>query len=384
MFAYGLLAVVIALRLKSAGFDDGTIGALFAFTLAGDTLVSLYLTTRADWYGRRLTLVVGSLLMILASVVFAVSNNFWVLVAAATIGVLSPSGNEIGPFLPVEQAALSDSLDKKQRVTILAAYNFAGYLAAAFGMFAGGKGAEYLQKSGWSAFQSYQAILIVHAAIGFGLIVLYLLLPKSVEIEKREAPRLDLLGLDKSRNIVLKLSALFALDAFAGGFVMQSLIAYWFHLRWEVDLGQIGLVMMFGNIFAGISALLAGRLAEKFGLVNTMVWTHVPSNVLLILVPLMPNFPLAIACLLARFCLSQMDVPTRQAYVLAVVDPHEKSAAGGVTNVARSVGVTLSPLLLGPMMARPVLGLPLIIAGVLKIVYDLSLLVMCRRSNAIQ
>lgn len=384
MFAYGLLAVVIALRLKSAGFDDGTIGALFAFTLAGDTLVSLYLTTRADWYGRRLTLVVGSLLMILASVVFAVSNNFWVLVAAATIGVLSPSGNEIGPFLPVEQAALSDSLDKKQRVTILAAYNFAGYLAAAFGMFAGGKGAEYLQQSGWSAFQSYQAILVVHGAIGFGLIVLYLLLPKTVEIEKREAPRLDLLGLDKSRNIVLKLSALFALDAFAGGFVMQSLIAYWFHLRWEVDLGQIGLVMMFGNIFAGISALLAGRLAEKFGLVNTMVWTHVPSNVLLILVPLMPKFPLAIACLLARFCLSQMDVPTRQAYVLAVVDPHEKSAAGGVTNVARSVGVTLSPLLLGPMMARPVLGLPLIIAGVLKIVYDLSLLVMCRRSNAIQ
>lgn len=384
MFAYGLLAVVIALRLKEAGFDDGTIGALFAFTLAGDTLVSLYLTTRADLFGRRKTLVVGSLLMILASVVFAFSNNFWVLVAAATIGVLSPSGNEIGPFLAVEQAALSDTLDKAQRVTILAAYNFAGYLAAAFGMYCGGSGSKYLQSIGWSAFQSYQAILGVHGLIGFGLILFYVLLPKGVEPEKREGQKIDFLGLDKSRNIVLKLSALFALDAFAGGFVMQSLIAYWFHVRWHADLGQIGLVMMFGNIFAGISALLAGKLAEKFGLVNTMVWTHVPSNVLLILVALMPNFPLAIACLLARFCLSQMDVPTRQAYVLAVVDPHEKSAAGGVTNVARSIGVTISPLLLGPMMARPVLGLPLIVAGVLKIIYDLSLLVMCRRSNAIQ
>jgi predicted MFS family arabinose efflux permease len=191
------------------------------------------------------------------------------------------------------------------------------------------------------------------------------------------------LGLHESKATVFRLSSLFAVDAFAGGFVMQSLIAYWFHLRWHADEAQIGTILLFGNLFAGVSSLMAARLAKRFGLVNTMVWSHVPSNVLLILVPLMPSLPLSAGVLLVRFCLSQMDVPTRQAYVIAVVSPDERSAAGGVTNVARSIGVSLSPLLLAPLFANPALGIPFIAAGTIKIGYDFALLAMCRKSRAL-
>ena len=380
MFAYGLLAVVLAMHLKALGFADQTIGVLFALTMAGDTVISLFLTTRADRFGRRRTLWIGAGLMVGASTAFAASGQFWVLVVAATVGVLSPSGNEIGPFLPIEQAALSEELPQEKRVGVFAWYNLAGYVAAALGSATGGVLARVLQNAGWSASSSYRAVICVHGALGLLILALYVFLSPSAETQDGSA-RVGLLGLNKSRRIVLQLSGLFAIDAFAGGFVMQSLIAYWFHLRWGANEVQLGLILLFGNLFAGASALMAAKIAKRFGLVNTMVWSHIPSNVLLILVPLMPSMGWSIAMLLLRFCLSQMDVPTRQAYVMSVVQPEERSAAGGVTNVARSIGVATSPLLLGVMMARPELGLPLILAGALKIGYDLALLALCRRTG---
>ncbi len=372
MFAYGMLAVILALHLQSVGLTNTQMGLLFSFTLVGDTVISLFLTTRADRFSRKWTLVIGAALMVFSSVVFASTGNFWILVIAATIGVLSPSGNEIGPFLPVEQAALSEELAGEQRVTVFAWYNLAGYFAAALGSLVGGLGSQYLQNLGMSAVESYRMVILGHGAVGFLLMLCYLPLGQAAEAVKTfSAP--NLLGLTESKRIVLTLSALFSLDAFGGGFVMQSLIAYWFHLRWNANPAQLGLILLFGNLFAGVSSLVAGKMAAKFGLINTMVWTHIPSNILLIMVPLMPSFGWSMAVLLVRFCLSQMDVPTRQAYVMSVVRPEERSAAGGVTNVARSIGVSTSPLLIGTLLAQPALGLTFIAAGSIKIVYDLAL-----------
>jgi sugar phosphate permease len=222
--------------------------------------------------------------------------------------------------------------------------------------------------------------VILYAALGVILIVFFSRLSRAAEAatlgEKTvfRATFAGLSGLGRSRDVVMKLSALFALDSFGGGFVIQSFAAYWFYLRFGVNPETLGAIFFWANIFAGISALLASRLASRFGLINTMVATHLPSNVLLILVPLMPTLPLAVLVLLVRFSISQMDVPTRQSYIMAVVSPEERSAAAGITGVARTIGAAISPLFVGFMFARPALiNLPFFIAGTLKIIYDLLL-----------
>ncbi|MRS03055.1 MFS transporter, partial [bacterium] len=235
---------------------------------------------------------------------------------------------------------------------------------------------QTLQSNGISALESYRSVLMGYAGGGVILLVLFLFLSTAIEIPKNaeETKTRKIIGLHRSRNIVFKLSALFSLDAFAGGLVVQSLMAFWFHSRFGVDPGIIGSIFFGANILAGISALLAGRIAKKIGLINTMVFTHIPSNILLILVPLMPTLSLAITMLLLRFSISQMDVPTRQSYTMAVVAPDERSAASGVTSIARSVGAAISPSLTGVFLSIPtLLSLPFILSGGLKIVYDLLL-----------
>jgi predicted MFS family arabinose efflux permease len=215
-----------------------------------------------------------------------------------------------------------------------------------------------------------------YAVMGGVLALLFSRLTKGIEVPVRpdHASVRSRLGLHRSRRVVFRLSALFALDAFAGGFVVQSIVAFWFHTRFGVPPGVLGAIFFGANVLAGISALLAARIAARIGLINTMVFTHIPSNVLLILVPFMPTLPLAIALLLLRFSISQMDVPTRQSYTMAVVDPDERSAAAGVTGIARTTGAALSPSLAGPLLASAgLMGLPFVISGALKIIYDLLL-----------
>lgn len=378
MLGYGMLAVVLVLFLKRVGLSDASIGVLFSLTMLGDLVVSMWLTTRADRFGRRRTLVVGSLLMVGSSVAFALSSDFWPLLVAATIGILSPSGNEVGPFLPVEQAAFAEEIPADKRVGVIAWYNLIGYLATALGALLGGVGTHALQSAGWSELASFRAVIIAHGAVGLVLALAYSRLSPRTESPMAGEPRRLWLGLHQSRATVLRLCALFSVDAFAGGFVMQSLIAYWFHVRWGANEAQLGSILFAGNLCAGASALLAARIAKRFGLVATMVFSHLPSNVLLLLVPFMPNLELALTVLILRFCLSQMDVPTRQAFMIAVVSPDERSAAGGLANVSRSVGTTLAPLFTGLAFAVPTLGLPFIIGGGLKIVYDLALWRACR------
>lgn len=374
MFCYGFLAVVLALYLAETGLSETQIGLLFTLTLAGDAVISLWLTTHADKFGRKRTLIIGALLMLAAGLVFVFTRDFLFLVIAATLGVISPNDKEIGPFLAVEQASLTQLISDRLRTQLFAWYNLGGSFASAIGALAGGWLAQFLQTAGWTALDSYRYILTGYAVGGLLIAILFLQISPAIEVRNEASKTNKVLGLHKSRNVVFKLSAFFALDAFAGGLIVQSMIAYWFHIKFGVDTGVLGSIFFGANILAGISSLLAVKIAEKFGLINTMVFTHIPSNILLILVPLMPTLPLAIGVLLLRFSISQMDVPTRQSYTMAVVAPDERSAASGVTAIARSVGASLSPVLTGVFFGIPaLLSIPFFLSGGLKIVYDLLL-----------
>lgn len=377
MFGYGFLAVVLVLYLDALGLSGGEVGLLLTLTLLGDAAISLWLTTHADRLGRRRVLVAGAALMLVAGLVFAGTPGYVVLVVAATLGVISPSGNEIGPFLAVEQASLAQLVEPRRRTSLFARYQLVGSLASATGALVAGVVAQLAAGGGMEAVDAYRVVIVGYAALGIVLAALFSRLSPAVEVSRDESADPTIrarLGLRRSQGVVLRLSALFALDAFAGGFVMASFIAYWFSQRFGVDAAAIGTILFGANVLAGFSALSAGRLAARFGLVRTMVFTHLPSNVLLALVPFMPSLPLAVAALLVRFSISQMDVPTRQSYTMAIVEPDERSAAAGVTGIARSFGVAASPLIAGPLFLGAMFtGAPFVIAGGLKIVYDLLL-----------
>jgi MFS family permease len=380
LFAYGALSVVLVFYLVGLGLSESETGLLLTATLIGDTLVSLYLTTRADRIGRRRMLIIGAALMTAAGLTFAAVTKFWLLIAAGTIGVISPSGHEVGPFLPIEQAALSHVVTDRTRTEVFAWYTLAGSFATALGALTAGMLTQMLQQGAMTPLNSYRTVVILYAALGVLLAVLFTRVSAAAEAvslgEKKvfRATLAGLSGLERSRGVVFRLSSLFALDAFGGGFVVQSFAAYWFYLRYGVNPETLGIVFFSANILAGLSALAAARLATRFGLLNTMVATHLPSNILLILVPLMPTLSLAVLVLLVRFSISQMDVPTRQSYVMAVVSPEERSAAAGITGVARTIGAAISPLFVGLLFARPsLIDVPFFIAGTLKIIYDLLL-----------
>ncbi|MDO8485778.1 MAG: MFS transporter [Candidatus Limnocylindrales bacterium] len=379
MFGYGFLAVILVLYLDALGLDALTIGAILTLTLVGDTLISLWLTTNADRIGRRRVLIAGSLLMVVAGLVFALTSWPPLLILAATIGVISPTGNEVGPFLAIEQAALSEAIQGTRRTSTFAWYNLVGYAATATGALLAGIVSQALLDRGLAAADAYRAIVIGYALIGLAMALGCRRLGDAIEAP---SPGEDLpadgirrrFGLGRSKGVVLRLSALFSIDAFAGGFIPMSLMAYWFHLRFGVEPAVLGAIFFGSNLLAAVSALSAARIAARIGLINTMVFSHIPSNLLLIAIPLMPTLPLAVGVLLLRFSLSQMDVPTRQSYVMAVVDPDERSAAAGVTGIARTTGAAISPALSAVLISNGGLAaLPFYLAGGLKIVYDLLL-----------
>ncbi len=374
MFAYGMLGVVLVLYLVRLGLDGGRIGLLLTLTLLGDVAISLWLTAHADRWGRRKTLVVGAALMALGGAGMAFSENFIVLVVAATIGVISPTGGEVGPFQSVEQACLAQEVAHESRTKLFAWYNLVGYLASALGALAVG---WFLGTTNSAGLVAYRQVFLAYAAVGVVLGVLALRLTPWVEAPPSggvmpAGP--TLLGLRESRGLVVRLSALFALDSFGGGFVLQSFLAWWLLQKFGADEAVLGAVFFGTNLLSGVSGLAAVPLAKRIGLINTMVWTHLPSNVLLMLVPLMPTLPLAIAMLLARHLLSQMDVPTRASYLSAVVPAAERAAANGMTATAKQLGAALGPLLAGRLFgAAAATGLPFFICGTLKSIYDLLL-----------
>jgi MFS family permease len=371
--AYGFVSVLLGPYLAGLGLGPAAIGWVFAAALAGGAVMTILLTAVADRVGRRRVQVAGAVLMALTGTAFALTDRIDVLLVAAVLGTISPSGKDTGPFLAVEQAMIPSTTADRHRTAVFAAYNLVTSVAAALGALAVGLPALL----GLAEREGYRALLLAYGGVGLVLVLLFGSLSPRVEVTATRAATATggrgWLGVSRSRAIVAKLAALFALDSFAGGFIVQSLIAYWFTLRFGVDAGGLAGIFFGTNLLAAASFLAAPPVARRIGLLNTMVFTHLPSNVLLMLVPLMPSLPLAVAVLLARSFLSQMDVPTRQSYTMAVVDPDERSAAAGLTAVARNAAAAVAPAFAGATLAVPALGLPFLVAGALKIVYDLAL-----------
>jgi MFS family permease len=366
-FAYGFLSVMLGLYLDAAGVSQTAIGWIFTAALAGGAVMTIAITTMADRFGRRLLLILGALLMAAAGFVFALSANPIWLAVAAIFGTISPSGKEVGPFLSLEQAILPQTTDNQHRTVVFSAYNLVASFAGAVGALA----VSAPQIFSLPLLSGYRLLVWSYVGVALLLVLLFALLSPKIESSKKSPWSGRKFGLQKSRVIVAKLAGLFGLDAFAGGFIVQGIVAYWFYLRFQLDLNALAGIFFGTNLLAALSFLAAPSIARRFGLLNTMVFSHLPSNFLLLLVPLMPNVELAIAILLIRHLLSQMDVPTRQSYTMAVVHPDERATAAGVLSVARNSGAALAPLFTGAIVALPALGLPFFLAGGLKIVYDL-------------
>jgi len=380
MFAYGLVAIVLLLYLTEVGLTSEEQALLLSLTLIGDTAISLWLATHADQFGRRKTLIIGSLLMLLAGVTFSFSTSFLMLLFAATVGVISPSGSEVGPFQSVEHAALTELAGPRHRTTVFAWYHVIGISAAACGALCSGLGLDWAQRHGWQGVEAYRPILFLYSTCGLAMAGLSLWLGPAVEASVPPSPLATRWGLHRSGRMVGKLSVLFAVDAFGGGFIVQAITAAWLTLRFGLRPAELGYIFFAANILSGASALAAGWFARRIGLINTMVFTHLPSNVLLLLMPFMPDAVSAVILLLVRYSISQMDVPTRQAFTMAVVAPDERSAAAGVTTVARSIGASASPGLAAMLLAQPGwISTPFLLAGGVKIAYDLTLFAMFSR-----
>jgi MFS family permease len=366
-FAYGFLSVILGLYLDAVGVSATAIGWIFTAALAGGAVMTIIITAVADRFGRRVLLVMGALLMATAGCVFALSNNPLYLAVAAIFGTISPSGKEVGPFLSIEQAILPQTTSDKQRTTVFSAYNLVGSFAGAVGALAVGMPSVF----SLSPISGYQLLIWSYCGSAVLLALLFALLSRRIEAAHGNAAQAGKIGVRKSTKIVVKLAGLFSLDAFAGGFIVQSIVAYWFYLRFGTDLKDLGGIFFGTNFLSALSFLAAPAIARRFGLLNAMVFTHLPSNVLLLLVPLMPNLPLSVIMLLVRNSLSQLDVPTRQSYTMAVVDPDERAASAGVLSVARNAGAAVAPVFTGALLAAPGLGLSFLAAGGLKIIYDL-------------
>ncbi len=384
--AYGMIAIVLAVALTRRGLSPVAIGALVTVSLAGDFTGTLVIGRWADAWGRRRTLVALALIMALTGIVFGFARWYPLLLLAAFCGTLGTSASETAPFLAIEQAMLSQTGAPTERTSVFARYNLIASGAGAVGALAAGL-PDLLARSGVSVDAGLLIAFGLYALAALGVAGLATRLSPAVEAPALMSPsggsrwRHVLPPLRQSRGIILRLAALFSVDAFAGGLVAQTLLALFFHLRFGVALWALGALFFSANLLAALSFLAAPSLARRFGLLNTMVFTHLPSNVLLVLVALMPTFPLAAFMLLLRQTLSQLDVPTRQAYTMALVNPTERTAAASVTSLARSAGSATSPLLAGALLQGPlvVLGVPLLLAGGMKAAYDLALWSVFRR-----
>ncbi len=370
----GFVSVLLASYLAALGFSGVRVGAVVTATLLGTALLTLGVGLLTDRLGRRRVLTTGAVLAVATGIAFASSSAFVPVLLIAMIGTLNPTAGDVSVFLPVEQAMLPDTVVAAERTRLFARYNLAGVLASATGALLAGLPALMHRLFGWDLLPLMRGMFFVYAALALVNLAAYRRLSSHVELhsEATSAP------LHRSRGVVFRLSALFALDAFAGGFVVQSILALWLFERYGLSVGAAAVIFFVAGVCTAFSFLFAARVARRFGLINTMVFTHLPSNVLLILVAFMPNVWLAVAMLLARQSLSQMDVPTRQSYTMAVVDPDERAAAASFTGVARSLSSAGSPIISGALLGMATFGWPLVIAGALKCVYDVVLLAQFR------
>ena len=365
-FADGIASVLLASYLSRLGFTPVQIGAIATATLFGSALLLLLVGLLGHRFPRREVLLACAALMCLTGIAFYLATDFWALLAVAFVGTLNPSSGDVTLFLPTEQAVLAEAAEAKDRTTLFAWYNLAGAFAGALGSLAAGL-PDALAKG--SAAQAERGAFLVYAAFGALSAIAYRKLSPALE----PPPAARTPPLEKSRGIVLQLAALFSVDAFGGGFVVQSILALWLFRRFDVPVSQAGAIFFAVNLLGAFSQLVSARIAARIGHVRTMVFTHLPSNAFLLLAGVMPTLPLAAFFLLLRAMLSQMDVPARQAYVMAMVPRAERAAAASVTNVPRSLASAVAPLLAGALLQRTAFGWPLVCAGLLKAAYDVVL-----------
>lgn len=374
-FAFGWLSIVLALYLDLRGLSPVEIGAVFTASMVEDAVLTMLLSTMAARLGPARVMALTAPLIGLGGLLLATADSRWLLFVGAVLGTLSPNGQEAGPFAPMEQALLPGAVRSGSAVRAFGWYNVFAFLPSALGAAAAGGALGFSLRAGVAEVEAYRWMLFAYAGAGLALTALYARLAgRSGPARTRENDKaLGVLGLGRSRAAVLQLAALQAVDAFAGGFIMQSLVAYWFHLRFGVGPQALGALFFGTSLLSALSFFAATRVAERVGLLNTMVFTHLPSNLLLLLVPYMPSFESAAAVLLVRHTLSQMDVPTRQAYTMALVAPEERPAASGLTVSARALAQACAPVVSGLTMTVAATPIPFLLAGGLKIVYDLAL-----------
>ncbi len=385
-FAYGLLAVLLAVALGIDGYSTAAVGAIITVSLFGDFCGTYVIGLSADAWGRRRTLVVLALLMAATGAVFGLTHYYPVLLVAAFFGTLGTTASETAPFLPIEQASLTQISPPARRTDLFARYNLVAWLAGACGALSAGL-PDILTHLGLALTSGIRLMFGVYSLAALLVVLLVLRLSDGVEAAPAPTPAIAdthrrlVPPLGRSRRTILLLSGLFSLDSFAGGFAVQSLLVLYLHLRFGVDLGALAVLFFCASTLSAISFLAVGSLVRRFGLLNTMVFSHLPSNVLLMLLPVMPHFALAAVVLLLRQLLSQLDVPTRQAYTMALVAPEERTAAASVTSLARSAGSATSPVFSGLLLQGSLLslGIPFLLAGALKVVYDLALWSVFRR-----
>jgi MFS family permease len=386
-FAYGFLSVILAIYLKLIGFDEVLVGLILTTTLLNSVVFTLVASFYADKIGRRKFLLLYAALMSVSGFIFAVSENYIALIIAAFIGTINITGAETGAFLTIEQAILPQTLKKlRKRNTVFAIYNMAGTLAMAAGVLLSGLPSVLQQHLQYfdivlNQIGSIKLLFALYSVLGIVLLGIYLLLSQKIEVrdnlekQKDESTQLTKISslTPKSRSIVMKLSCLFAIDSFAGGFMIQSIVSFWFFTRFGADLTTLSYIFSVSGVLTAFSFMAAAKIADRIGLINTMVFTHIPANILIIAVAFAPTLPIAVALYLLRMALSQMDVPTRQSYIVAVVREDERTIAAGVTNVSRNVTQAISPSLTGVLIQSISLSAPFIIGGALKVAYDIAL-----------
>ena len=375
-FGYGFLSVIIAIYLRFLGFDDVHIGLLLGSTLVNSVVFTLFASFYADRIGRRKLLVIYASLMSVSGVIFAFTDNYYLLILAAFIGTINVTGSETGAFLTIEQAILPQTIkDKKKMNTLFALYNMLGTFAMSGGILL--SGLPSLLQEQYSALSNVESIKILfglYSTVGLLVMIIYIMVSGEIEIKSSIKRTVKQTLSPKSKRIVGKLSGLFAIDSFAGGFVIQSVLSLWFFTRFGADLTTLSYIFSAAGILTAFSYIAAAKIADRIGLVNTMVFTHIPSNLLLILVAFAPTLQLAIIFYLIRTSLSQMDVPTRQSYIVSIVDDDERIAASGLTNVSRNIAQTVSPSVIGYIFQSFLsLAGPFVLGGVIKIIYDLAL-----------
>jgi MFS family permease len=387
MFAYGFLSVILAIYLKLIGFDDFLIGLIITTTLINSVIFTLVASFYADKIGRRKFLLLYAALMSVSGFIFTISENYFALIIAAFIGTINITGAESGAFLTIEQAILPQTLKNvRKRNTVFAIYNMAGTLAMAAGVLLSGLPSvlqQHLQyfDIGLNQIGSIKLLFALYSVLGIVLLGIYLLLSQKIEIrdnlekQKDESTQLTKISslTPKSRSIVMRLSGLFAIDSFAGGFMIQSIVSFWFFTRFGADLTTLSYIFSVSGVLTAFSFMAAAKIADRIGLINTMVFTHIPANILIIAVAFAPTLPIAVALYLLRMALSQMDVPTRQSYIVAVVREDERTTSAGITNISRNVTQAISPSLIGVLINSLSLAAPFVIGGALKVVYDVAL-----------